>query len=144
MRTLILVTLVVLVDLAVAVLGPIYDGWYGDTVFEIAYGVAAVATFLLLMAIALDPKQDRFQFRELISTSFIIVYLLLVTETIFFHKKLPEGNFTATLISNFTTLTGVVVGAYFGTNAVEKFAESRARSNEDRHRDETEKADGKS
>lgn len=118
---------VVVVDVAAVALAPIFDTHLHDfdVPFQIAYGMVAVVTFLCLLPVALDKNELRFKFRELIASSFIVTYLALVTSAAFFHRNLPEGNITATFVSNFTTLVGVVVGAYFTAGAVERFADSK-------------------
>jgi hypothetical protein len=76
-----------------------------------------------------------FGFRELIASVFIITFLLLLTSEAFFHVKLSEGNLTSQLVNNFTTLTGVVVGAYFGATAIEKVSASRNRATKEANAD---------
>jgi hypothetical protein len=116
---------VLVVDAAAAVLAPIMDiRFHNDAAFQIAYGSAAIVTFLGLLPIALDSNISWFRFRELVASGFVVTYLLLVTSAAFFHTELPEGNITPAFVNNFTTLTGVVVGAYFTTRAVENVADS--------------------
>jgi hypothetical protein len=135
------------IDVIAAIGGPLIDYVYdiGDIPLSIAYGIAAVVTFLGLLPIAIDrEKANNFGFRELIASVFVIIFLLLLTSEAFFHVNLPEGNLTSQLVNNFTTLTGVVVGAYFGTTAIEKFSGShsrrtvKAKVDGDEHDDSTE------
>jgi hypothetical protein len=115
---------VLLIDVAAVVLAPILDvTFHNDAAFQIAYGVAAVTTFLGLFPVAINAQVSWFQFRELIASGFVVTYLLLVTSATFFHKNLPEGNITPAFVNNFTTLTGVVVGAYFTTRSAEKITD---------------------
>lgn len=139
------------IDVIAAVGGPLIDTVFdvGDAPLSIAYGIAAVVTFLGLLPIAIDrEKAGGFGFRELIASVFIIIFFLLLTSEAFFHVNLPEGNLTPQLVSNFTTLTGVVVGAYFGVTALEKVSDSRSRrtvetkTHADDHDDSTEALHG--
>lgn len=113
------------VDIAAVVSGPILDlVFHQDAAFQIAYGIAAIVTFLGLLPVAMDAELQWFQFRELIASGFVVTYLLLVTAAAFFHNNLPEGNITPAFVNNFTTLTAVVVGAYFTARTAEKITDT--------------------
>jgi hypothetical protein len=113
------------VDIAAVILGPILDlVFHQDAAFQIAYGIAAIVTFLGLLPVAMDAELQWFQFRELVASGFVVTYLLLVTAAAFFHNDLPEGNITPAFVNNFTTLTAVVVGAYFTARTAEKITDT--------------------
>jgi hypothetical protein len=131
-KNLVYILIVLVVDAAAAILAPILDiHFHNDAAFQIAYGSAAVITFVGLLPVALDSDVQWFQFRELVASGFVVTYLLLVTSATFFHNDLPEGNITPAFVNNFTTLTGVVVGAYFTTRAVETVTNSVTGRNAD-------------
>ena len=71
--------------------------------------------------------------RDAIAASFVVTYLVMVAWSAFFNSTEnmdPGGRavlapLTQTLISNFIILTGLVVGFYFGIEAIKQVVQSR-------------------
>ena len=60
-------------------------------------------------------------FRDSIASAFVVLYLTIVSWATFFNLRTDNLNLaplTRDIVSNFGTLTGVVVAFYFGSNTV--------------------------
>jgi hypothetical protein len=114
-------------DIAAAAAGPLILEFFGSYVgFAVAYGVAAVVTFLGLLPIAIDRSiVTAFGFRELMASVILIIFFLLLTSQTSLVGKETESSLTPQLVSNFTAITITVVGAYFGASAIERISASR-------------------
>lgn len=105
----------------------------------VAVGTAAICFFGLL--ILTQTKDGRWEITEAtmrttIAGTIVVVYLVLVGIVAFFIRgptKLPA--ITETMITNFTTVVGIVVAFYFGASAYlqsqrEKTQSSKAKADE--------------
>ncbi|MBO0882456.1 MAG: hypothetical protein J2P17_19415 [Mycobacterium sp.] len=98
-------------------------------------GVLAVVTFYAVWSYERHTRDSTSAdaMREAIAASFVLVYLLLVIWAIFFND-VPSGSgeqtnpITKDLLQSFTYVTGVVVGFYFASVAVGKFARNGAKN----------------
>jgi hypothetical protein len=80
--------------------------------------VVAVVTFLGLLSIAENVKQA-------IAGSFVVVYFGILMTLIFARVRDLDSNISRQILSNFTTLTGVIVASYFGTATIETVSANR-------------------
>lgn len=100
--------------------------------FYLACGIAVAGTItfvsLLYHSLVIREGSKSDGVRDSIACSFLFVYLLLVIYSVFFASSntnshpAPE---TETLLNSFTTATSIVIGFYFATGTVDKFAKSR-------------------
>jgi hypothetical protein len=83
--------------------------------------------------------------RDAIAAAVVIVYLVILCWSTFFPRLSPSNNtvlnpLTSTFITNFTAVTGIVIGFYFtGVTATQIAAHrqnSRSELNENQHPDE--------
>ena len=81
--------------------------------------LVAAITFLGLLGLAQNMKQA-------IAGTFVIVYFAIMFTIVFAGIRDEGSELSKQILSNFTTLTGVVVGSYFAAAAVEKVSEDRA------------------
>jgi hypothetical protein len=126
-------------DIVVAGLAPLWDTYFkqSDKALETGAAVIAVATFLgvwLLQRHAAAGHHARNSMRDGIAAAFVVTYLVIVAWAAFFsYYPIPPSEagantpqtvqlppLTQALIGNFTVLTGVVVGGYFGADAVKQ------------------------
>jgi hypothetical protein len=134
-----------IVDSVIAVAAPPIDIWYLENVnhsaqipLESGAALVAVVTFVGIWLIQRywsggDALTDM---RSAISGSFIVVYLVILSWSAFFPPGFNTGildYLSSTFISNFTVLTGVVVGFYFTTTAASYIA-THKRADENRRR----------
>lgn len=121
------VTLVV-VDVVVAAGAPNWNYYIPqfNTPLEAGAAMIAVATFLgvwLLQRHGGAGRSDRNSMRDGIAASFVVTYLVIVGWAAFI-KSYNDQSFqlplTKDLVGNFTVLVGVVVGGYFGADAVKQ------------------------
>lgn len=130
----------VAVNLVVAVGAPLsnYFLFFGksDTALQAGAAVIEVTTFTCVWLIQRsrvykNPTTD--SMRDAIAASFVVTYLVLVGWSAFFNyavsveesREAALAPLTQTLISNFTILTGLVVGFYFGTEAIKQVVQAR-------------------
>lgn len=130
------VVALVSVNLAVAAAGPVWDR-HADTDMPLEMGAAVVAvwTFFMVWLIQRDPAYARENpasnpLRDAIAAAFVVTYLVIVGWTAFFHlftsvEHPALAPLTQTFVSNFTFLTGVVVGSYFGVDVVKQVVQIR-------------------
>jgi hypothetical protein len=126
------------ITLAVILIAPIIVDYNGGHRAPMAGAVALAAlvtfasTLYYLTSIKGCPLAE--SIRHTIAATFLLVYLLLVIYNTFFNECSPStsatqcttvAGVTSTLLSNFTTLTGVVVAFYFGSITVEKVVAKR-------------------
>jgi hypothetical protein len=138
-------------DVLIAVAGPVADSFGFVKAMPIGAAVVAVWTYLLVWLIQRDPahegskgtvkhgeKSTTNSMRDAITATFIVTYLVLVSWTAFLHEEegKPAGIAT-TFVSNFTFLTGIVVGFYFGTDAIRQVAQIRKEPRNDVPREGT-------
>jgi hypothetical protein len=93
-----------------------------DTPLMVPVAAAGLFGFVFFLGLELNeksqPKLQEGALRGAIATAIIIEYVVLVSIVAFF-KSGPETlpPITQTLITNFTTIVGLVVAFYFGTSA---------------------------
>lgn len=111
-------------SLASIVAGGIYWAeWVGrDSPLSVALACVGIASFLFLLKIKrLDEGQHRLTeagMRFAIAGAVVIEYLVLVAVVAFFREAPDKVHpLTETLISNFTTIVGIVIAFYFGSSA---------------------------
>ena len=125
---------VTLADLAAVVGGPVLaQVTDSDVAQQCAIGVVAVASFVgfLTFHMAGEDRQSADSvMRPTIAATFVLVFLALVSVTAFFTSETEEvaSPIASNLLSNFATLTGVVVAFYFGASAFERAFGGRERS----------------
>src|SRR5690242_11842963 len=124
------------VNLAIAAAGPVWDR-HSDTDMPLEMGAAVVAvwTFFMVWLIQRDPAYARENpasnpLRDAIAAAFVVTYLVIVGWTAFFHLFSSVDHpalapLTQTFVTNFTFLTGVVVGSYFGVDVVKQVVQIR-------------------
>ncbi len=116
---------VTLADLAAVVAGPVLsDITDTDVPQQCAVGVVAILSFagFLSFHMAGDRRDSADAvMRPTIAATFVLVFLALVSVTAFFTGETEElaSPIASNLLSNFATLTGVVVAFYFGASAFE-------------------------
>jgi hypothetical protein len=125
------------VDFIAAAGAPVVDqlASYTNTALQVAAAVIAVWTYFFVWLIQRDPvnKDPRTNsVRDAITASFVVTYLVMVSWSAFFNMAPANGQYALdplgqTFISNFTFLTGVVVGSYFGADVVKQVAQIRHR-----------------
>jgi hypothetical protein len=140
-----------------------------DAILAGGAAVIAVATFLgvwLLQRDAAAGRYDRNSMRDGIAAAFVVTYLVIVSWSAFFAMTNanpspsanpapapifpPASNSAATpqlspltqaFIGNFTILTGVVVGGYFGADALKQVTQINARSRQQNGADSSDGVD---
>lgn len=119
------VAALVIGDLVVATGAPflnkLFKGWNGP--LEAAAAAIAVGTFLgvwLLQRHGGAGRHDRNSMRDAITAAFVVTYLVIVGWATFSALGNDVTPFTKDLVANFTLLVGVVVGGYFGADAVKQ------------------------
>ncbi|WP_418001600.1 hypothetical protein ACNO8X_14805 [Mycobacterium sp. PDNC021] len=112
-------------DLVIATGAPflnkLFKGWNGP--LEAAAAAIAVGTFLgvwLLQRHGGAGRHDRNSMRDAITAAFVVTYLVIVGWATFSALGNDVTPFTKDLVANFTLLVGVVVGGYFGADAVKQ------------------------
>ncbi len=93
-------------------------------------GTTAVISFFVLL-VAQMPTTGQItknRMRNAIAGSFVLTYLVAVALVLFVSREEDLPAVTETLLTSFTFLMTVVIGFYFGTAAVEKWAEFKAAS----------------
>jgi hypothetical protein len=129
------VTLVA-VDVLVAAGAPLLDRYmvHHDLILGAGAAVIASSTFLgvwLIQRKEAAGRAVRNSMRDAIAAAFVMTYLVIVSWSAFFNFLLAQGPATlsplsATLVTNFTVLTGIVVGGYFGADAVKQVTQINA------------------
>src|SRR5438874_1860230 len=128
-----ILTLVTVADLAAVVGGPVLvyvaDS---DVPQQCAIGVVAVVSFVgfLTFHMAAEGRQSADSaMRPTIAATFVLVFLTLVSVTAIGAGPTEElaSPIAANLLSNFATLTGVIVAFYFGASAFERAFGERER-----------------
>lgn len=119
------VATLVIGDMVVATAAPLvnklFEGWNGP--LEAAAAAIAVGTFLgvwLLQRHSGAGRHDRNSMRDAITAAFVVTYLVIVGWATFSALGTDVTPFTKDLVANFTLLVGVVVGGYFGADAVKQ------------------------
>lgn len=113
-------------DLVVAAGAPAWNYYVKDynTPLEAGAAVIAVGTFLgvwLLQRHAGAGRDDRNSMRDAIAAAFVVTYLVIVGWAAFIKSSDDTAPpLTKDLVGNFTVLVGVVVGGYFGADAVKQ------------------------
>jgi drug/metabolite transporter (DMT)-like permease len=130
---------ILVVDCIVAVAAPFIDNWYvtshtpprPDIPLQAGAGLIAVVTFVGIWVIQRSRVNVEIvsEMRDAISAAVIVVYLVILSWSAFFPRISSSGGvlnpLTSTFITNFTALTGVVVGFYFTTTAATQIAAQR-------------------
>lgn len=119
-------------DVAVAAGAPLWNRYVPEfnTPLEAGAAVIAVATFLgvwLLQRHGGAGRDDRNSMRDGIAAAFVVTYLVIVGWAAFMRGQEAQTPLALTVVPNFTVLTGVVVGGYFGADAIKQVALINAR-----------------
>ena len=116
----ILVTIAV-VDGLLVVVGSIVTFKFklADMPLATAFSIATVTTLFGLIHYANGRSTHRFGFREALAASIFTLYLLVVSQVIFFRNGQRLPPLGQAMLENFGTLTTVVAGFYFGGKAIE-------------------------
>src|ERR1700687_4068565 len=130
--------LLVVVNCTVAVGAPVWNYYFtrSDIALQAGAALVAVTTFTCVWLLQRsrkwgDPLAD--SMRDGIAASFVVTYLVMVGWAGFFNYSVSTdpaqldrlAPLTQQLIGNFTVLTGIVVGFYFGTDAVKAVVAGR-------------------
>jgi hypothetical protein len=109
------------VDVLLAVAGSLvtYFFHFADMPLATAFSVATVVTFFGLIHYSNGRVERGFGFREALAASIFTLYLLVVANVIFFRSGDELPPLGRAMLENFTTLTTVVAGFYFGGKAIE-------------------------
>jgi hypothetical protein len=132
------VVVVCVIDGSVAFGAPFLNYFFkrGDVALQAGAGMIAAATFLGVWTAQrkrVGPTRPTEAMRDAIAASFVLTYLVAVGWAAFFNYVVgggPPGTLsplTASLITNFTALTGIVVGSYFGLTAIQQVTQSQER-----------------
>jgi hypothetical protein len=97
---------------------------------DLFYGLAFMVWLIQRDSVYGRENSTRNPIRDAIAAAFVVTYLLIVGWTAFFHlykqgQQYQLAPLTQTFVNNFTVLTGVVVGSYFGVDAVKQVAQIR-------------------
>jgi len=109
------IVIIVAVDLlffAMAIFGSIYhQAW-----MAFGFGSITIITFLGMLYIqrSIEPKID---LKVPIASAVTLIYILLVVTWAFYRSKGDLPQMTETLMSSFTSITGIVIAFYFGSSA---------------------------
>jgi len=109
------IVIIVAVDLlffAIAIFGSIYHrAW-----MAFGFGSVSIITFLGMLYIqrSIESKID---LKIPIASSITIIYILLVVTWAFYRSTGDLPQMTETLMSSFTSITGIVIAFYFGSSA---------------------------
>jgi hypothetical protein len=136
-------TTVFVLDGLIAVGAPFFDVWYGRYAFKtpapdipLQGGAAliAVVTFVGIWLIQRSrPSVDSLsEMRDAIAAAVVVVYLVILAWSSFFPQISKSSNeelnpLTSTFITNFTALTGVVIGFYFTSTAATQIAANKSK-----------------
>lgn len=119
--------ILVVADVVVAAGAPLWDQYFtqSDTALQVGAAVIAVTTFLgvwLLQRHAGAGRHDKNSMRDGIAAAFVVTYLVIAGWAAFLitSKDRTLSALAENLIPNFTVLTGIVVGGYFGADAVKQ------------------------
>ena len=129
----------VMIDASTAVAAPILDTlWFryqisnADIPLQCGAALIAVITFVGVWLIqrsrtAVEPASEM---RDAISASVIVVYLVILCWSTFFPRLNPSNHttlnpLTSTFITNFTAVTGIVIGFYFTSVTATQIAAHR-------------------
>ncbi|MEU5418758.1 hypothetical protein ACH4UT_28585 [Streptomyces sp. NPDC020799] len=128
---------VVFVDLFAGVAGPVLDCvWPQLNRYNADVGLMATAGAIAPVTLTgiwyyetrYSPKGPAEAMRDAIAAAFVLLYLTIAGWASFLppttDTKESVSPLTRDVMSNFSTLTGVVVAFYFGANTVGKIAES--------------------
>jgi hypothetical protein len=127
---------VLIVDATVAVGAPIWDYYFtrSDIPLQVGAAVIAVVTFLGIWMVQHNltgsgPETN--SMRDAIAAAFVVTYLVIVGWATFLGFYSGERQETLnplanTVLPSFTVLTGVVVGGYFGADAIKQVTHIRA------------------
>lgn len=133
---------VLAVDAIVAVATPFVDIWYvrytyrpepPDVPLQAGVALIAVVTFLGVWTIQRRrPQADiTSEMRDAIAAAVVVVYLVILSWSTFFPRITTSSGtlnpLTSTLITNFTALTGIVIGFYFSATAATNIAQHRSK-----------------
>lgn len=111
--------------LVVVVIGVFLPRWVDFIPPGISLSLALIATALITFFGFLwrgkdDPGLDEGDMRTAITVSVVTVWPVLVSLAAFLPEQTPGGQLpeiTNTMLTSFTTITGVVIGFYFGASA---------------------------
>jgi hypothetical protein len=126
------------VDAAIAGVAPVVNSyWNADIPLQVGAALLAVWTFFMMWQIQRDPVNTAREtaanpIRDAVAAAFVMTYLVMVGWSTFFRVFTPEAKFelgpiSKEFIANFTFLTGIVVGSYFGADAIKQVAIIRNR-----------------
>jgi predicted MFS family arabinose efflux permease len=124
-------------DILVALGAPLWNYYFKqvDIPLQLGAAVIAVATFFgvwLLQRNEAAGRASRNSMRDAIAAAFVVTYLVIVGWSAFFNyltdvtQQSALSPLTSSLITNFTALTGVVVGSYFGADALKQITQINA------------------
>ena len=135
---------VLIIDGLIAVGAPFFDVWYVRYVFhpsapdiplQAGAALIAVVTFVGVWLIQrLRPNVGPVsEMRDAIAAAVVVVYLVILGWSSFFptiSKSSGEtlNPLTSTFITNFTALTGIVIGFYFTSTAATQIAARRSKA----------------
>ncbi len=108
----------------------------------VAFALAAVGviTFvgILVMANRLsgDAGINKAEMRKAIAASFSLVYLGLLAGAAFPRGNVADSSLAGTVVGHFTWAMGIIIVFYFGSRAVETYAEWKYRQGDDAPPDE--------
>jgi drug/metabolite transporter (DMT)-like permease len=140
---------VLVLDGLIAVGAPFFDVWYVRYAFKtpppdipLQGGAAliAVVTFVGIWLIqrsrpSVDPLSEM---RDAITAAVVVVYLVILAWSSFLPQISKTSNqtlnpLTSTFITNFTALTGVVIGFYFTSTAAAQISANKSKPTADQN-----------
>lgn len=113
-------------DVGVAIGAPLWDDYFTrtDTALQLGAAALAIATFLGVWFLQrpADAADHMNAMRDAIAASFVVTYLAIVGWSAFLITIAgrPMSAIAQDVIPNFTVLTGIVVGGYFGADALKQ------------------------
>lgn len=122
-------------DLVVAAGAPVWNRYVEPFNIPLESGAAvmAVGTFLgvwLLQRHAGAGRDERNSMRDAIAAAFVVTYLVIVGWATFFKGDTERPELSKEVVGSFTVLVGVVIGGYFGADAIKQVTLINARSRE--------------
>src|SRR5882757_9771827 len=129
------------IDTTIAGVAPVANFyWNPDIPLQVGAAILALWTFFMTWQIQRDPVNTATEtaanpIRDAIATAFVVTYLVMVGWSTFFRVFSPDTKFklgpiSEAFIPNFTVLTGIVVGSYFGADAIKQVAMVRNRQSD--------------
>lgn len=102
---------------------------------EFALGAIGIITFVGALVLvnygSQDPEFTKKEVRKAIAAAFLVTYLALLSMVTFGTLPAGQTELAAKVVTHFTWITGIIIGFYFGSRAVEAITEAGKNKNKD-------------